>query len=213
MEKAGNGLSARWWIVVALVALLGLVVTAGGSSAVASGSGHAVAAKKCKKHKRSAAAAKKKKCKKVHRVVLPAPGPLVRATLSWGANNEVDLHAFDASGNQAGWDFNVNPPNGSLVNNIPNARHNGDAGPGGPSEIFTDDIFVAGGPSNREFSYVACLYDVPNGTTDYTATFTGVAKTGQSTTIPLAGTPSNGTDVYTLTVPGGPAIPNPGSVC
>jgi hypothetical protein len=212
MEIAGNGQSARRWIVVALVALLGLVVAAGGSSAVASGSGHAVAAKKCKKHKRSAAAAKKKKCKRVHRVVLPAPGPLVRATLSWSANDEVDLHAFDASGNHAGWDFNVNPPNGTLVNNIPNARHNGDVGPGGPSETFTDDIFVAGGPSNREFSYVACLYSVPSGA-DYTATFTGVTRDGHSTTLPLAATPSDGSDVYTLTTPGGPAIPNPGGVC
>jgi hypothetical protein len=206
---SGRSAGGRW-LVIALVAALGLTLSlsvAGG----AAGFGHAVAAKKkCKKHKRSAAAAKKKKCKKVHRVVLPAP--LVRATLSWSANNEVDLHAFDASGNHAGWDFNVNPPTGSLVNNIPNARHGGDVGPGGPSETFTDDIFVAGGLSNREFSYVACLYNFPSAT-DYNATFTGVAKTGQSTTISLAGTPSDGTDVYTLTVPGGPAIPNPGAVC
>jgi len=214
MEIVGSGLSARRLIVVALVALLGLVVIiAGSSSAAASGSGHAVVAKKCKKHKRSAAAAKKKKkCKKVHHVVLPAPGPLVRATLAWSANDEVDLHAFDAGGNHAGWDFNANPPTGGIVNNIPNARHTGDVGPGGPSETFVDDIFVVGGPSNREFSYVACLYAGPS-TTDYTATFTGVAKNGQSTTLSLDGTPSDGTDTYTLTTPGGPAIPNPGSVC
>jgi hypothetical protein len=206
MQVARNGLSARRWVVIALVGALGLMVVASGSNAVGSGPGHAVTAKKCKKHKRSAAASKKKKCKKVRHVVLPAPGPLVRATLAWSAPDEVDLHAFDASGNHAGW------VNTGVVQGIPNAHHGGDLGPGGPSETFIDDIFVVGGPSNREFSYVACLYDGP-GPGDYTATFTGVTKTGATSTLPLAATPSDGTDVYTLTTPGGPAIPNPGAVC
>jgi hypothetical protein len=188
--------------------LLGLAIAAGGTSAAATGSGRAVEAKKCKKAKKGAVSAKKKKCKKVHHVVLPAPGPLVRATLSWSANHEVDLHAFDPSGNHAGWDFNVNPPNGTLVNNIPNARHNGDVGPPGGTESFTDGIFVTGGPSNREFSYVACLYVSPGGPGSYTATFTGVTKTGISSSVSLDGPAS-----YTLTTPGGPAVPDPGSVC
>jgi hypothetical protein len=203
MQVARNGLSAQRWVVIALVGALGLMVVASGSNAVASGPGHAVTAKKCKKHKRSAAASKKKKkCKKVHHVVLPAPAPLVRGTLAFTntSNNEVDLHAFDASGNHAGWDYNVNPPSGSLVNNIPNARHNGDVGSGGPSETFTDDIFVLGGPSNRQFSFVACLYGDNPGS--YTASFTGVTAAGQSNTIPL-----NGPGIYSLTVPGGPPIP------
>jgi hypothetical protein len=215
MERVARRPSTRAWILLALVALLGMTVAAGSGNAAASGPGHAVMAKKkCKKkHKRSAGTAKKKKkCKKVHHVVLPAPGPLVRGTLSWSANNEVDLHAFDASGNQAGWDYNVNPPDGSLVNNIPNARHNGDVGPGGPMETFTDDLFVVGGPANREFSYVACLYQGP-GVDDYTATFTAVSQSGASSSVTLDGTPSDGGDVFLLTFPGGPAIPNPGSVC
>jgi hypothetical protein len=209
MQRVARRPSARAWILVALVALLGMTVAAGAGSAAASGPGHAVEAKKCKKHKRSATSAKKKKCKKkkkaplpVQPVVLPAPGPLVRATLSWSANDEVDLHAYDASGNHAGWDNGL----GHIVNNIPNAHHNGDVGPFGPSESFIDDIFVAGGPSNREFSYIACLYD--NNPPDYTASFTGVTASGQSSTVSL-----DGPAIYTLTIPGGPSLPDAGTAC
>jgi hypothetical protein len=204
MEVARNGLSARRWVVIALVALLGLAVTAVSSSAVASGSGRAIEAKKkCKKkHKRSAGVAKQK-CKK-HHIVLPAP--LVRATLSWSAGSEVDLHAYDASGNHTGF-VPTGPTTGSVFQGIPNAHHSGDVGPGGPQETFTDDIFVAGGPANREFSYIACLYDFPSAT-PYTATFTGVTKTGQSSSVPLSGPAA-----YTLTVTGGPAVPSTSSVC
>jgi hypothetical protein len=203
MEVARNSVSARRWVLVALVALIGLAVVAVGSSPAASGSGRAVAAKKCKKHKRSAAAAKKKKCKKVHHVVLPAPGPLVRGTLSWSATNEVDLHAFDANGAHAGWNGSLN----GVENLIPNATHNGDIGPGGPSESFTDNIFQMGGPSNREFSYVACLYGKSGPDPSYTATFTGVASNGQSTSVSVSYTSGDGADATSLTVPGGPPIP------
>jgi hypothetical protein len=205
MEVARNGLSARRWVLVALIALLGLAVTAVGSSSAASGAGRdAVAAKKKCKKKRSAGVAKKKKCKKVRHVVLPAP--LVRATLAWSAGSEVDLHAYDASGNHSGF-VATGPTTGSVVQGIPNALHSGDVGPGGPRETFTDNIFVAGGTANREFSYIACLYNFPS-STPYTATFTGVTKTGASSSVPLSGPAA-----YTLTVPGGPAVPDPGSVC
>jgi hypothetical protein len=207
MGRAGKGRSARRCVPIALVALLGLAVMAGGSSVASGQSSHAIVAKKkCKKkHKRSASSAKKKCKPKVHPVVLPAPAPLVRATLSWSANDEVDLHAFDANGNHAGW-FNS-----GVVNNIPNAQHNGDVGPPGGTESFTDNIFVLGGPSNREFSYIACLYNDNPG--DYTATFTGVTKSGASSSVTLDGTPSDGSDYYTLTTPGGPALPNANAVC
>lgn len=155
-----------------------------------------VAKKKCKKKKKGVSSAKKKKCKKVKNVVLPAPAPLVRATVSWTADDEVDLHAFDSSGNHAGWDTNTS----GVVNQIPSAHHNGDAGPGGPSESFTDDIFVLGGPSNRQFVYVICLFDGPaHGA--YTGTFTGVTAGGSTTTLPL-----NGPAVYRVTEPGGPTL-------
>jgi hypothetical protein len=207
-----TGNSARRFVSlgVALIALVALTVSLG-TGAASAGPGHAVTAKKkCKKKKKhhSASSAKKKKCKKVHHIVLPAPAPLVRATLAWGTGPEVDLHAFDPSGNHAGWDFGVN----GVVNNIPSAHHNGDIGPSGGTESFTDDIYVLGGPANREFSYVACLYDGPS-PSDYTATFTGVSKGGTTTTLTLDGTPSNGPDVYTVSVPGGPAVPNPAAVC
>jgi hypothetical protein len=185
---------------IVLVGLLGLTlalvaVTAG--HARAGQPGHAVAAKKCKKkHKHSASSAKKKKCKKVHRVVLPPPGPLLRATLSWTVGNEVDLHAFDANGNHAGWDFGID----GVVNNIPSAHHGGDSGgAAGGSETFTDDIFVLGGPSNREFTYVACLYPEPSDS--YTATFTAVSKNGTGDTKSVSGP-----GIWVLGFPGGPAI-------
>jgi hypothetical protein len=204
MQMGIHSLPARRWGQVALVALLGLtlaLVTVSAGNASARHAGHAVAAKKkCKKKKhRSASVAKKKKCKKKHAAppVTPVvtPAPLVRATLSWTADDEVDLHVFDASGNHAGW---VNPT--GVVNNIPNARHNGDAGPGGPSETFTDDIFVVGGPSNREFAYVACLYDGPD-PDPYGATFQGVTRDGGTTTLPL-----DGPALYRITAPGGPTL-------
>ena len=179
MEVARYGRPARL-VVIALVALLGLAVVAGGSAS-ASGSSQAVAAKKkCKKHKRSAGVAKKKKKCKMKRVVLPAP--LVRGTLTWSGGTsggpqptEVDLHAFDASGNHTGW---TNPP-GAVVNGIPNAIHSGDVGGASGTETFTDNIFVVGGTANREFSYVACVYSpAPSSTT-----FTGVARTGQTSSV------------------------------
>ena len=210
MKTAATSLPARRWVLFALVAVLGLTIAATGTSAVASGPGHAFPAKKkCKKAKKGAVSAKKKKCKHkkvpVIPVQLPAPGPLVRATLSWTAGSEVDLHAYDASGNHSGWV--QTGPTGGVVQGIPNAHHSGDAGPFGPSESFTDDIFVAGGPSNREFSYIACLYDFPS-SSPYTAMFTGVTSAGVSSPSQLTG-PA----IYTLTVAGGPALPDPTTVC
>jgi hypothetical protein len=199
MKTAATGLPARRWGLFALIALLGLTIAAGGSSAVASAPGHAIPAKKkCKKAKKHAVSAKKKKCKrKLKPVPLPSPAPLVRGTLSWSPGlQEVDLHAFDASGNHAGWDFGVN----GVVQGIPNAAHSGDVGAAGPSESFTDNIFVVGGSTNREFSYVACIYG--NSPTK-TATFTGVAANGQSSSVPLTGSGD-----YALTIPSGPPVPH-----
>jgi len=194
MQVTGNGISPRWGI-VALVAFLGLAVMAGGS-ATASGSPQALAAKKCKKHRRSADAAKKKKCKR--KIVLPAPAPLVRGKLTWSggaSNSEVDLHAFDSSGNHTGW---IDPSSG-VVNGIPNAVHSGDVHGASGAETFTDNIFVIGGPANREFSYIACVYD-PNPPSS--VSFTGVARNGQTSTVPISAGQT------ALTVPGGPPVPS-----
>ena len=70
---------------------------------------------------------------------------------------------------------------------------------------------MLGGPSNREFSYIACLYEFSSGG-NYTATFTGVSKGGTATTVQLQGTPGDG-DAYVITPPGGPPVPSVSSVC
>ena len=189
----GRLLSGRPWLLLAVVGLLGLAVVTTAATAGASGTRGTIA-KKCKKKRSAASAKKKKKCKR-KRIVLPTPGPLVRGTLTWNGDNDFyDLHAFDASGNHTGW------VSTGVVQGIPNAVHSGDVNGVSGTETFTDNIFVQGGTVNREFSYVACLYDTA------TATFTGVTKTGASNSVPLTGP-----GFYSLTVPGGPPIP--GSPC
>jgi hypothetical protein len=89
---------------------------------------------------------------------------------------------------------------GSIEQGIPNSSHSADSQEGG-SESFTDNIFVVGGPSNREFSYIACLYEFSSGA-NYTATFTGVSNGGTATTVQLPGTPGDGRDAYVITPPG-----------
>jgi hypothetical protein len=207
----------RRWSVLALVAVLGLAVTLVVTSASSASSGQAVAAKKkCKKGKKSAEAAKKHKCRKkkarppqtqTQPAVPAAPGPLVRATLTWTASDDVDLHAFDSSGNQAGYG-----ESNEVENTIPSSTFSGDVQTAG-SESFTDDIFVVGGSANREFGYVACLWD-DDAQTDYTASFTGVTRDGTTVARSLAGTPSDGPDAYAITLPGGPGVPsNLNQVC
>jgi hypothetical protein len=195
MEVARNGLTARRWVVIALVALLGLAVTAVGSNSAASGAGRdAVAAKKkCKKHKRSASSAKKKKCKKKH--VLSLPGPLVRGSITW-SSGQIDLHAFDSSGNRSGIVFPCSDAVCPISEGIPNATHSPDVA--GGTESFTDNIFVRGGAANREFAYALCFYD------NASVSFTGVNALGQSQTLPVNG---NAGELHTLTLPTGPTVP------
>jgi hypothetical protein len=195
-----HSLPARRWGRIGLVALLGLTL-----ALVTVGAGHAsttrlhdvgatVAKKKCKKKHRSASSAKKKKCKKKHRLAIP--GPIVRATLSW-PSGEVDLHAFDASGNRSGIAFPCSSNPCPMSEGIPNAVHSTDANNGG-SESFTDNIFVQGGTANREFAYAVCFYD------DASVTFTGVNKLGQSQTLPFTGFAGEG---HSVTATGGPSVP------
>jgi hypothetical protein len=182
----------------ALMALLGLTVTVGAGTAIASSSGETVAVaakKKCKKAKKGAVSAKKKKCKR-HAVSLPAPAPLTRATISWPAGQgDVDLHAFDASGNQSGF---VGAPTNAIVQGIPNSTHSPDSTDGG-SESFTDNTFVVRGPANREFSYVLCFYDAAS------VTFTGVTRAGTSSSLVINGAMNS---EHSVTTSGGPPIPS-----
>jgi hypothetical protein len=206
---------SRRWVAVGVAALALAVI--GSSGPAAASTGRAVIAKKCKKKR-------KKRCKK-HAPAQPLPGPRSRATLSWTAPQQVDLHVYDASGNHSGW----SPATNTVVQGIPNATHSGDAGPGGPSESFTDNIFNTnpvnaiagssrareadlGGSSNpyhnREFSYIVCFY----GNGPVLATFTAVSAYGTNvwTNQPLDANPG---EWYVLTPPGGPPTPPPSTVC
>jgi putative hemolysin len=144
---------ARRSSILALVALLGLAVTFATTSASSATSGHAVAAKKhCKKKKgkKSATAAKKKKCKKKHAAVPPA-APLTRsagtiASITWDTADQVDMHVFDASGNEDYYN--------KELSTIPDAVENDQEDPGTP-ETFED----LQSPSTRTFTYYVCLYN------------------------------------------------------
>jgi hypothetical protein len=194
--------TGRVWTLAILLVAASLLVGSVAASAGAAGNTRAVTAKKkCKKAKKGAVSAKKKKkCKKVHHLALPAP--LVRGTISFPSGN-VDLNAYDASGNHSGFAQSCPTVPCDVINGIPNTSHSADAFNGG-TETFTDNIFVVGGPANREFSYVLCFY------TDASVTFTGVTRDGQPQTIPI--TDSAGF-ADTLTPPGGPPTPDVNTVC
>jgi hypothetical protein len=171
-----------------------MVASFAANSALASSGTPAVVAKaKCKKGKHK----HRKKCKRRRPAPVVLPGPLVRATLSWstpGARVDLDLHAFDAEGHHSGL-TSTRPF--QVEQGVPNALHSGDVSIAG-RETFTDNIFVQGGPSNREFSYAVCFYDAA------TATFTGVTRSGQTSSVPLSGAAG---DVFNVTTPGGPLVP------
>jgi hypothetical protein len=193
--------TGRAWALAIMLIAASLLVVSVAASAGAAGNVHAVTAKKkCKKAKKGAVSAKKKKCKKKHHIALPAP--LVRGTISWSGGN-VDLNAYDASGNHSGFAQSCPALPCDVINGIPNTSHSPDAFSGG-TETFTDNIFVVGGTANREFSYVLCFYN------DASVTFTGVTRTGASQTIPI--TDSAGF-ADTLTPPNGPPTPDVSTVC
>ncbi len=188
---------SRVWTLAILLISVSLLVGTVAASAGAAHDARAVAAKKkskCKKKKKGfTSAKKKKKCKHV----LTIPGPIVRATITW-PSGEVDLHAFDATGNRSGIAFPCSTNPCSISQGIPNGTHSPDANNGG-SETFTDNVFVPGGPANREFAYAVCFY------TSTTVNFTGVNRLGQSQTIPITDTTGGG---HSLTVTGGPGVPS-----
>jgi hypothetical protein len=192
---SGRSAGTRW-LAIALVAALTVTPSVSVAGAGATPTRNAVAAKKKCKKKKGVTAAKKKKCKK-KKHVLSIPGPIVRATISW-PSGEVDLHAFDAAGNHSGIAVPCSTLPCPIAEGIPNATHSPDANNGG-SETFTDNIFVKGGPANREFAYAICFYD------STTVTFTGVNRLGQSQSIPITDGPGGG---HSITATGGPAVPS-----
>jgi hypothetical protein len=187
--------TGRVWTLAILLLTASLLVGSVAASAGAAGGGDAravVAKKKCKKKKKGVKTAKKRKCK--HKLSLP--GPIVRATITW-SSGEVDLHAFDASGNRSGIIQGCSTTNCPMAEGIPNATHSPDANNGG-TEFFTDNIFVRGGRANREFGYAICFYN------DASVSFTGVNALGQSQTIPVNGLSGEG---HSVTLPTGPQVP------
>ncbi len=188
--------SRVWTLAILLISASLLVGTVAASAGAAGGhDARAVAAKKKCTKKKGFRSAKKRKCKKKH--VLSLPGPLVRGSISW-PSGQVDLHAFDASGNRSGIVFPCNTPTCAIAEGIPNGTHSPDVADGG-TESFTDNIFVQGGAANREFAYALCFYD------DATVSFTGVNALGQSETIPVNGLAH---EEHTLALATGPAVPS-----
>jgi hypothetical protein len=137
----------------------------------------------------AAASAAKKKCKanwafkkgkcrrKKHARVPPfdnSPRDIVRATVTWQGNANVDLIVEDAEDRQAGYSAAA----GGVVNEIPDATHLGDVGPIGGTETFIDHIWRPLYPNfvaNRGFLFEACARDVVE---PVTATLTYVGAIG-----------------------------------
>jgi hypothetical protein len=182
-----------------LIAALAVGLTAG-AAASAAGPPTAVGAKKKCKKKKKAHSAKKKKCKKQSgSTPAPAPstsGPVVRATLTWGGGDgpstqDMDLHVYDASGNEAG-----DAGNGTRSDAIPSTTLSPDSKGTSGSETFTDNVQPL-----RAFSFAVCnlgagpIYHTPFTITYVTAD--GVTHTDSQN-------PTGGTD---FTYPAGPPIP------
>jgi hypothetical protein len=186
----------RTALVLAAVLTVALAISLGNvAESSASGSQAVAAKKKCKKKGKKSAVAAKKKCKKKKQlvpVVVPSPAPLVRGAINWSAVEDLDLHAYDASGAHSGYQGGV------ILQGIPNSTHSPDVQSGG-AETFTDNVFVQGGTANREFAYVVCFYGTAS------ATFTGVTSSGVSSSLALDGVNN---DAVLLTTPGGPSGPS-----
>jgi hypothetical protein len=150
--RATKGISAA-----AIVAALAVALGATGASASVS-SGTAMTAKKRCKHGKA-----KKRCHRSKRRSDALHSPVIRATLSWsngGASDvDMDLHVFDANGDQAG--------NGS--NTIPLTSLSPDvSGPAG-SETFTDSLFTR--QAARDLSFGVCYLVGGSVHTDFTLTY------------------------------------------
>src|SRR5690242_2146084 len=103
-----SALIARRWIAAGVAMLVVAVIGTPGLAAASSG--QAVSAKKCSKHHG-------KRCNEQGTI----QGPRERAVLLSTDPQDVDLHVYDASGNQSGWSASA----GGVVQGIPNASHSG----------------------------------------------------------------------------------------
>jgi hypothetical protein len=157
-------------LALALIATLALTITATvGGAASADPVAQTAGLKKClKKAKKIQDPVKrkqaKKKCKKKQGTTPPGTTtntPLVRATLTWSGGDasdaDLDLFAFDASGNRAG--------NGS--DTIPLSTLSPDVTGQAGSETFTDQAFN----QHRGFSFAVCYTVGGSAHTPFTITY------------------------------------------
>ena len=188
-------------LIPALVAIAALSIALTAGPAVGASGGHAVAAKKkCKKKKSksSAESARKKKCKKKKKKQAAA-APVVRATLTWTnadnpGNTDLDLYAFDTSGNRAG--------NGS--DTIPSSTLSSDVTGGSGTETFTDLAFN----QKRRLSFGVCYMVGGSVHTDYTITYVTADGVTHTETRADDGTPSSLGSSAHVNYPGGATIPS-----
>jgi hypothetical protein len=155
-------MSSKWKALPIMAVLACVAITPTAASAGESGWEPLASAakKKCKKKgkkgkkKSLGASAAKKKCKKKKKapVPLPPPGPIVRASITWAEDVDVDLHAYDPLGRHAGYESSFD----AIVQGIPDGIHSPDAITAG-TESFIDNVFVLGSTANRAFSYVICF--------------------------------------------------------
>jgi len=165
---------------LALLFILGLVSAPSASA----GAAHSAAAKHKRKKCKANWVFKKGKCRhRKGRPLVPqdnSPRDIVRATLTWQGDANLDLIIEDAEDRQAGY----SPSAGSVINEIPDATHLGDVGSGGGTEQFVDHLwhpnpFLA---ANRGFLFGYCGRDIEE---SVTGTLTFVRAFGGSGSIPV----------------------------
>jgi hypothetical protein len=167
---------------VVIGVVFGLVFGLAPVASASHNSAHATASKTEKKKRRKCKGNwvfKKGKCRRVKAPHYPppdsSPRDIVRATVSWRGNANVDLIVEDLDHRQAGYSSAA----GGVVNEIPDATHQGDVGPGGGTETFIDHIWHPLYPNfvaNRGFVFEVCARDVMEPVTA-TLTFVGMIGT------------------------------------
>lgn len=181
MERAGLIVRSLSGGVLTLAVALTFALAPGGADrAMARTVGKTKTQKrKCKKGR----VFRKGKCRHRLPAAVPidlSPRDLVRATLTWQGDANLDLVVRDDQGRVAGYSASA----GAVVNEIPNATQEGDVPAGGGTETFVDHIwrppFYLPTP-NRGFYFGACGRDV-NEAVSATMTFIGAFGSTATTT-------------------------------
>jgi hypothetical protein len=160
-----------------LVFAIGLATTASASDRI----GQAAAAKAKKRKCKKGLVRRKGKCRHPVRTgwADTSPRHAVRATVSWQGDANVDLIVLDTEDRRAGYSAAA----GGVVNEIPDATHQGDV-TGGGTETFVDHIWYPN-PSlarSRGFIFEVCARQVAE---PVTATLTFLRASGGQQSIPV----------------------------